>query len=80
MELVQKSWRVQYSTKRVAELADEKIEISEALAGGAAIDRYEYLYQMKTSKAREADAILLGAVGDPKHDQAIQAYVLRKRS
>jgi 3-isopropylmalate dehydrogenase len=56
--------------KRVAELADEKIEISEALAGGAAIDRYGVPLPNETiQKAREADAILLGAVGDPKHDQ-----------
>jgi 3-isopropylmalate dehydrogenase len=46
-----------------------KIEFEHALLGGGAVDATGDPYQEATSKlAREADAILLGAVGGPKWD------------
>ncbi len=47
-----------------------KIEFEHALLGGGAVDATGKPYPEATSKlAREADAILLGAVGGPKWDQ-----------
>jgi 3-isopropylmalate dehydrogenase len=46
-----------------------KIETEEAPLGGAAYDQYGQPYPEVTQKlAREADAILLGAVGGPQYD------------
>ncbi|WP_148715916.1 3-isopropylmalate dehydrogenase [Chitinolyticbacter meiyuanensis] len=46
------------------------VEISEAPLGGAAYDAYGAPYPEFTQKlAREADAILLGAVGGPQYDK-----------
>lgn len=48
---------------------DIKINISDDFIGGAAIDEYgTSLTDETVAKAREADAILLGAVGGPKWD------------
>lgn len=45
------------------------IEMEEAPLGGAAYDQYGQPYPEATQKlAREADAILLGAVGGPQYD------------
>ena len=46
------------------------LELQEAPLGGAAYDQYGAPYPEFTQKlAREADAILLGAVGGPQYDQ-----------
>lgn len=45
------------------------LEFENALLGGAAIDAYDSPYPESTQKlAKEADAVLLGAVGGPKWD------------
>ncbi|MCC4116747.1 3-isopropylmalate dehydrogenase [Aromatoleum toluclasticum] len=54
---------------RVIEALDLKFELEEALLGGAAVDATGDPYPDATRKlAREADAVLLGAVGGPKWD------------
>ncbi|MCK0511069.1 3-isopropylmalate dehydrogenase [Aromatoleum buckelii] len=54
---------------RVLEALDLKFEMEEALLGGAAVDATADPYPEATRKlAREADAVLLGAVGGPKWD------------
>ncbi|MCK0508935.1 3-isopropylmalate dehydrogenase [Aromatoleum anaerobium] len=54
---------------RVLEALDLKFEMEEALLGGAAVDATGDPYPEATRKlAREADAVLLGAVGGPKWD------------
>jgi len=54
---------------RVIEALDLKVEMEEALLGGAAVDATGDPYPEATRKlAREADAVLLGAVGGPKWD------------
>ena len=54
---------------RVLNSLDLKFEMEEALLGGAAVDATGVPYPEATQKlAREADAILLGAVGGPKWD------------
>ncbi|CAI08818.1 3-isopropylmalate dehydrogenase [Aromatoleum aromaticum] len=54
---------------RVIEALDLKFEMEEALLGGAAVDATGDPYPEATRKlAREADAVLLGAVGGPKWD------------
>ena len=54
---------------RVIEALDLKFELEEALLGGAAVDATGDPYPEATRKlAREADAVLLGAVGGPKWD------------
>ena len=54
---------------RVIEVLDLKFEMEEALLGGAAVDATGDPYPEATRKlAREADAVLLGAVGGPKWD------------
>ncbi|NMF95978.1 3-isopropylmalate dehydrogenase [Aromatoleum toluolicum] len=54
---------------RVIEALDLKVELEEALLGGAAVDATGDPYPEATRKlAREADAVLLGAVGGPKWD------------
>ncbi|NMG44630.1 3-isopropylmalate dehydrogenase [Aromatoleum toluvorans] len=54
---------------RVIQALDLKFELEEALLGGAAVDVTGDPYPEATRKlAREADAVLLGAVGGPKWD------------
>ena len=53
----------------VALAAGVTLELEEHLAGGAAIDSdQEPLPRSTFEAARAADAVLLGAVGDPRHD------------
>ena len=54
---------------RVAELEGMDIEVDEGLIGGAAYDAVGHPYPEATQvMAREADAILLGAVGGPQYE------------
>ncbi|NMG27434.1 3-isopropylmalate dehydrogenase [Aromatoleum evansii] len=54
---------------RVIQALDLKFELEEGLLGGAAVDATGDPYPEATRKlAREADAVLLGAVGGPKWD------------
>jgi 3-isopropylmalate dehydrogenase len=54
---------------RVLKALDLKFEMEEGLLGGSAVDATGTPYPEATQKlAREADAILLGAVGGPKWD------------
>ena len=54
---------------RVLSSLDLKFELEEALLGGAAVDATGSPYPEATQKlAREADAVLLGAVGGPQWD------------
>ncbi|WP_126444688.1 3-isopropylmalate dehydrogenase [Sulfuricystis multivorans] len=54
---------------RVLEALDLKFEMEEGLLGGCAVDATGDPYPEATRKlAREADAVLLGAVGGPKWD------------
>ncbi|BAL25412.1 3-isopropylmalate dehydrogenase [Azoarcus sp. KH32C] len=54
---------------RVIDALDLKFEFEEGLLGGAAVDATGDPYPEATRKlAREADAVLLGAVGGPKWD------------
>jgi 3-isopropylmalate dehydrogenase len=54
---------------RVAELEGMELEIDEGLIGGAAYDAVGHPYPEVTRvMAREADAILLGAVGGPQYE------------
>jgi len=53
--------------RRVAEIIAPDLKVTEGLVGGAAIDRYGVPLTDETlDKARQADAVLLGAVGGPK--------------
>ncbi len=52
-----------------AEQGDIAFELSEDLVGGAAIDAYGTPLRDETlAKAMEVDAVLFGAIGDPKYD------------
>ncbi len=54
---------------RVLKALDLKLEMKEGLLGGCAVDATGTPYPETTQKlAREADAVLLGAVGGPKWD------------
>jgi len=54
---------------RVLNSLDLKFELEEALIGGAAVDATDSPYPEATQKlARQADAVLLGAVGGPQWD------------
>ena len=54
---------------RVLKALDLKMEMEEALLGGCAVDATGDPYPEATQKlAREADAVLLGAIGGPKWD------------
>ena len=54
---------------RVLKALDLKLEMEEALLGGCAVDATGTPYPAATQKlARQADALLLGAVGGPKWD------------
>jgi 3-isopropylmalate dehydrogenase len=54
---------------RVLKVVDPKIEMEQALLGGCAVDATGKPYPEATQKlARQADAVLLGAVGGPKWD------------
>ncbi|MDR2507008.1 MAG: 3-isopropylmalate dehydrogenase [Candidatus Accumulibacter sp.] len=56
---------------RVLKAVDSRFEVEEALIGGCAVDASGDPYPESTRKlAREADAILLGAVGGPRWDSA----------
>ena len=53
--------------RRVAEVIAPDLKVTEGLVGGAAIDRYGVPLTDETlDEARQADAVLLGAVGGPK--------------
>lgn len=55
---------------RVSSLFSLDIEYSEIIAGGASIDKYGApLVDKELKKAKESDAVLLGAVGGPKWDR-----------
>jgi 3-isopropylmalate dehydrogenase len=59
---------------RVAELEGLELEIDEGLIGGAAYDAAGHPYPDATREmAREADAILLGAVGGPQYESLERA-------
>jgi len=65
-EIVNEALRV---LDRVAELEGMELEIDEGLIGGAAYDAVGHPYPEATrAMAREADAILLGAVGGPQYE------------
>jgi len=65
-EIVNEALRV---LDRVAELEGMELEIDEGLIGGAAYDAVGHPYPEATRvMAREADAILLGAVGGPQYE------------
>nr|WP_296749669.1 3-isopropylmalate dehydrogenase [Thioalkalivibrio sp.] len=65
-EIVNEALRV---LDRVAELEGMEFEIDEGLIGGAAYDAVGHPYPEATRvMAREADAILLGAVGGPQYE------------
>ena len=54
---------------RVADLYNHRIEYVNLIAGGASIDEYGIPLTKETlKKAKESDAVLLGAVGGPKWD------------
>ncbi|HET6718335.1 MAG TPA: 3-isopropylmalate dehydrogenase, partial [Rhodocyclaceae bacterium] len=54
---------------RVLKVVDPKIEMETALLGGCAVDATGQPYPEATQKlARQADAVLLGAVGGPQWD------------
>jgi 3-isopropylmalate dehydrogenase len=60
--------------ERVAELYQLELELEEGLLGGAALDHCgKPLPDETLARAREADAILLGAVGGPKWDAVDRA-------
>lgn len=64
--------------RRVLELVNDKyqleLELEEALLGGAALDEYAVpLPEQTLARARDAEAILLGAVGGPKWDAVDRA-------
>ena len=59
---------------RVLKALDLKFELEEGLLGGCAVDATGTPYPEATQKlAREADAVLLGAVGGPKWDSLPRA-------
>ena len=59
---------------RVLRALDEHFELEFAEVGGAAYDRHGHPLPEATLKlAREADAVLFGAVGDWKYDQLARA-------
>ena len=58
--------------QQVAALYDHTFEYEEALVGGAAIDATGTALPGETlTKCRASDAVLLGAVGDPKYDDPL---------
>jgi 3-isopropylmalate dehydrogenase len=66
-EIVTQARRV---LERVMQVFDLELELEEGLLGGAALDACGVPLPPETlTRAREADAILLGAVGGPKWDQ-----------
>lgn len=61
---------------KVAAKFDYKIEYSHALVGAAAIDAVKEPYPAEThQKCMEADAVLFGAIGDPRFDNNPEAKV-----
>jgi 3-isopropylmalate dehydrogenase len=70
-EIVAQARRV---LERAMQLFDLDLELEEALLGGAALDATGVPLPAETlASAREADAILLGAVGGPRWDQVDRA-------
>ena len=60
--------------RRVLDRLNLKIEFSEAPVGGAAYERDGHPLPEKTLRvAKDADAVLFGAVGDPRYDQLERA-------
>ncbi|HEY6822463.1 MAG TPA: 3-isopropylmalate dehydrogenase [Burkholderiales bacterium] len=60
--------------RRVLDRLDLKIQFQEALVGGAAYEACgDPLPSATLQVAKEADAILFGAVGDPRHDKLERA-------
>ncbi len=54
----------------VADLSGFKLELNQALVGGAAIDRYDTPLPPETlDVCRQSDAVLLGAIGAPQYDE-----------
>jgi 3-isopropylmalate dehydrogenase len=61
-------------TRRVAEAVAPDLQLEEALFGGASYDAHGEPLTAKTlARAREVDAILMGAVGGPKWDSVPRA-------
>lgn len=70
-EIVSQARRV---LERIMQVFDLDLELEEGLLGGAALDACGMPLPEETlARAREADAILLGAVGGPKWDQVERA-------
>jgi 3-isopropylmalate dehydrogenase len=70
-EIVAQARRV---LERAMQLFDLDLELEEALLGGAALDATGVPLPAETlASARQADAILLGAVGGPRWDQVDRA-------
>jgi 3-isopropylmalate dehydrogenase len=60
--------------RRVLDKLNLKLEFTEALVGGAAYERHGDPLPEKTLRAaKEADAVLFGAVGDPRYDKLERA-------
>ena len=63
-------------TKAVCEKFGHELEYKEALTGACAIDAYGDAYPESTHQlCMESDAVLYGAVGDPKYDNDPTAKV-----
>src|SRR5687768_4953259 len=59
---------------RVLDKLNLKIQFTEALVGGAAYDRHGDPLPAETLKiVKQADAVLFGAVGDPRYDKLERA-------
>ena len=64
-----------------ADTAGLKIEVEEDLLHGAAWERYGTFCRDETiSRARDADAVLVGAVGDPRYDDYLLDEELLRQS
>lgn len=71
MESVLKSWRLAYVLKAVTGQVGFDYEIEERAFGGAGIDAAGHPLPDATLQAcRQADAILLAAIGSPQYDDA----------
>jgi 3-isopropylmalate dehydrogenase len=63
-------------TKAICEKFEHKLTYKEALTGAVAIDATGFPYPDETHQiCMEADAVLFGAIGDPKYDNDPQAKV-----
>ena len=62
--------------KCIADKYNHKIELSEGLVGAIAIEEYNDPYPDITHKiCKDSDAILFGAIGDPKYDNDPKAKI-----